>query len=92
MRSVSFDVECMVMISRVWKLIKDIVVAFHSGRAKVVVRLYQCVCYHAGLRHIPFEVVRRQMEREFPGVQLGDVPLDWISSMPEGCPPRIGGQ
>ena len=52
--------------------------AFTTGASEFVRNLYAWVCYYTGMHHIPREVVKRQMQKEFPGVSLEDVPLDWI--------------
>ena len=53
--------------------------AFMCGAPYIVKTLFALVCYYAGMHRVPHEVIKRQMEREYPGVSLDDVPLDWIS-------------
>lgn len=53
--------------------------AFATGEREAVRGLYAWVCYYTGMYHIPQAIVKRQMEKEFPGISLDDVPLDWIS-------------
>ena len=52
---------------------------FGAGIREAVRGLHARVCHHIGMHHILHAVVRRQTEKQFPGVLLDDAPFDWTS-------------